>query len=41
VDYINSLQLFANQQAPLAFQYCRLLGAENLYVAFSEPAPQP
>ncbi|MFS1428869.1 DUF2390 domain-containing protein, partial [Vibrio splendidus] len=41
VDCINSLQLTANQQSPLAFQYCRLLGAENLYDAFSEPAPQP
>ena len=41
VDCINSLQLYANQQSPLAFQYCRLLGAENLYDAFSEPAPQP
>ena len=41
VDCINSLHLAANQQSPLAFEYCRLLGVENLYDAFSEPAPQP
>ncbi|WP_299687339.1 TIGR02444 family protein [uncultured Vibrio sp.] len=41
VDCINSLALVTNQHSPLALQYCRLLGAENLYHAFSEPAPQP
>jgi uncharacterized protein (TIGR02444 family) len=41
VDCINSLHLSANQQSPLAFEYCRRLGAENLYNAFSEPAPRP
>uniref|UniRef100_UPI0038F660EC hypothetical protein n=1 Tax=Streptomyces niveiscabiei TaxID=164115 RepID=UPI0038F660EC len=35
------LKLFASQQSSLTFQYCRVLGAENLYDAFSEPAPQP
>ena len=40
VDCINSLHLSTNQQPPLVFEYCRRLGAEKLYKAFSEPTPR-
>lgn len=40
VDCINALPLIINHQEPLTLHYCRLLGGEDLYEAFSEPAPQ-
>ncbi|NOH96538.1 TIGR02444 family protein [Vibrio sp. 99-70-13A1] len=39
VDCINTLPLNTNYQEPLVLRYCRLLGGESLYRAFSEPAP--
>ncbi|MCW8334379.1 TIGR02444 family protein [Vibrio sp. SCSIO 43135] len=39
VDCMNSLQLTNNQSEPLTLRYCRQLGGEHLFQAFSEPAP--
>ncbi len=39
VDCINSLTLMKNEGAPLLLIYCRQLGGEHLYHAFSTPAP--
>ncbi|MBW3697372.1 TIGR02444 family protein [Vibrio sp. T187] len=38
VDCINSLPLIINHHEPLTLRYCRLLGGEDLYESFAEPA---
>lgn len=40
VDCINALRLHNNYSEPLTLRYCRQLGGEQLYPAFSEPAPK-
>ncbi|GAA5645659.1 MULTISPECIES: TIGR02444 family protein [Vibrio] len=39
VDCINALQLENNLGEPLTLRYCRQLGGEHLFQAFSAPAP--
>ncbi|KJY84224.1 hypothetical protein TW81_05370 [Vibrio galatheae] len=37
VDCINSIELTVNHAEPLTLRYCRQLGGEQLYTAFSDP----